>query len=252
MYLIWLYAVLSVVVVSLLSFVGVVTLSLRKERLKQILIYLVSFAAGALLGDAFIHLIPEMARETGFTPAASLALLGGIVLFFVFEKIIHWRHNHIPLHLHHAKHIHPLAMLNLFGDGIHNFIDGIVIGASYLVSVPVGVSTTIAVILHEIPQEIGDFGVLLHSGLSKGKALFYNFLSATTAIAGTILSLLLGSSMQNFNHYMIPFAAGGFIYIAGADLIPELHKEVSGRKSFFQLIWFLLGIVVMLLMLLLE
>lgn len=249
---IWLYTLASVLVVSVLSLVGILTLSMKAERLKKLLIYFVSFAVGALLGDAFIHLLPEITEEIGFGLPVSLALLSGIAFFFVFEKVIHWRHNHIPLHLHHEDHTHPLAIMNLLGDGIHNFIDGIIIGVSYLASIPVGIATTIAVILHEIPQEIGDFGVLLHAGLSKGRALFYNFCTAAVAILGAVLALLLGSTVENFTNFVIPFAAGGFIYIAGADLIPELHKEVKLDKSLYQFLWFCAGIGVMLLMLLLE
>ena len=248
---VWVYTLLSVAVVSLVSLVGLLTLSWKTERLQRVLIYLVSFAAGALLGDVFIHLIPEVA-ETGFGVSAALSLLAGIFVFFVFEKIIHWRHNHIPLHLDHTQHTHPLAVMNLFGDLVHNFIDGLILGASYLASIPVGLATTVAVILHEIPQEIGDFGILLHAGLSRSRALCYNFLTALGALAGAVLSLILNAWLTNITAFLIPFAAGSFIYIAGADLIPELHKEVEAGKSVLQLLWFVLGIGIMMLLLFLE
>ncbi len=235
--------------VSLISFIGVVTLSMNAERLKQVLIYLVSLSAGALFGDAFIHLLPEIVEETGWELSTSLAVLSGILTFFVLEKILHWHHYHLP---HTKEQIHPFAMMNLIGDGVHNFIDGLIIGASYLVSIPVGMATTIAVGVHEIPQEIGDFGVLLHGGFSKGKAVFYNFLSALMAFLGAIVSLLLSTITGNVTTYLIPFAAGGFIYIAGSDLIPELHKEVKVRKSLLQFIAFVLGILIMFLLLGLE
>jgi zinc and cadmium transporter len=150
------------------------------------------------------------------------------------------------------KHIHPFAYMNLVGDGFHNFIDGLIIAGSYLVNLQVGIATTLAVILHEIPQEIGDFGVLLHGGFSKSKALLLNFATALTAILGTIAVLIVGSKVQGLSSILLPIAAGGFIYIAGADLIPELHKETEFRGSLFQLFTFILGIGVMALLLLLE
>lgn len=246
---VWLYTLVSVMLVSLISFIGVVTLSMNAERLKQILIYLVSLSAGALFGDAFFHLLPEIVEETGWELTTSLALMSGILTFFVLEKILHWHHYHLP---HTKEQIHPFAIMNLIGDGVHNFIDGLIIGASYLVSIPVGMATTIAVGVHEIPQEIGDFGVLLHGGFSKGKAVFYNFLSALMAFLGAIVSLVLSTVVGNVTAYLIPFAAGGFIYIAGSDLIPEIHKEVKVKKSLIQFIAFIVGILVMFALLGLE
>src|SRR3989344_3424132 len=175
------YTILSVLIVSIVSLIGILALSIKTDKLKKILIYTISFSAGALFGDAFIHLIPEAVKETGFGLKTSLFILLGIIFSFIIEKFIHWRHCHLP---HSKEHIHPFAVMNLLGDGIHNFIDGIIIGASYLASIPTGIATTIAVILHEIPQEIGDFGVLLQGGFSKSKALAFNFLTAATAILG--------------------------------------------------------------------
>jgi len=244
----WIYTLASVLIVSLISLIGVFTLSFKIEKLKQFLIYTVSFSAGALFGDAFIHLLPEAVEVAGFTLFTSLSVLGGIVFFFLVEKVIHWRHCHMPIT---EGHVHPLSMMTLLGDAVHNFLDGIIIGASYLASIPVGIATTIAVVLHEIPQEIADFGVLLHGGFSKGKALFFNFLTALTAIVGAVLVLSL-SGVANITAFFIPFSAGGFIYIAGADFIPELHKEVALKKSFIQFVMFLLGIAVMVALVFLE
>src|SRR3989338_337114 len=245
---IWLYSLISVVIVSLISLIGVWTLSIKTERLKIILIYLLAFSAGALFGDAFIHIFPEIGKN-GFSIYSSLFVLSGIGLFFVIEKFIHWQHCHMPITEEHA---HPFAYMNLIGDGLHNFIDGSIIAASFLVNIPLGVATTLAVILHEIPQEIGDFGVLLHGGFSKGKALWLNFLTALTAIIGAVITLIVGRSVENVSSFLLPIAAGGFIYIAGSDLIPELHKETEVKRSFMQLIAFLLGIGVMALLFLLE
>ena len=246
---IWLYSLLSVFVVSLVSLVGVFTLSFSDKKIKNVLLYLVSFSAGALLGDAFIHLLPEAVAISGFTLQVSLAVLFGVLFSFIVEAFIHWRHCHLPTS---KSHVHSFAYMNLIGDAAHNFLDGLIIGASYLVSIPVGFATTIAVIFHEIPQEIGDFGVLIHGGFSKGKALFFNFLTALTAVLGVVVSLLLAQQLEGFTAFFVPFAAGGFIYIAGSDLIPELHKGGSEPlRAFLQLIFLFLGIFVMILLLLL-
>jgi zinc and cadmium transporter len=243
------YTIVSVLVVSLVSLIGIITLSISTKKLNKFLIYLVSFATGALLGDVFLHLIPELVENNNFTLQTSFYILGGILIFFVVEKIVHWRHCHLPHN--NGEHTHPFAVTNLIGDGVHNFIDGIIIGASYLVSIPVGIATTIAVIFHEIPQEIGDFGILLHAGFSKSKALLFNFLSAITAIAGGIIVILSAGIIPSITEYLIPIAIGGFIYIAGADLIPELHKNFETKKSILQIISIILGIATMALLLLL-
>ncbi|HIH05182.1 TPA: ZIP family metal transporter, partial [Candidatus Woesearchaeota archaeon] len=231
------------------SLVGVVALSLREERLKKILVYLVGFSAGALFGDAFFHLLPEAVGEQGFTLVVSGGVLAGILLFFIVEKVVHWHHCHMPIT---KEHTHPFALMNLVGDAVHNFLDGVIIGVSYLVGIPVGIATTVAVILHEIPQEISDFGVLLHGGFSKRKALWLNFLTALAAVAGAVLALLVGTSLEGVVSFLVPLAAGGFIYIAGADLIPELHKETETKKSLMQVAIILFGFAVMAGLLLLE
>jgi len=246
---VWAYALTSVLIVSLISFVGVLTFSIKTDKLKKVLLYMVSFSAGALFGDAFIHLLPEIIDEVGFGLEISIYVMFGIGFSFIVEKFVHWRHCHIPTS---KQHVHPFAIMNLVGDSVHNFIDGLIIGASYLVSIPVGIATTLAVVLHELPQEIGDFGVLLHGGFSKFKALFFNFITALTAVAGAIFALLISSYVENITTFLIPFAAGTFIYIAGSDLIPELHKEVKVGKSLMQFIAIVLGVVVMLGLLLLE
>ncbi|MBS3081976.1 ZIP family metal transporter [Candidatus Pacearchaeota archaeon] len=243
------YTLLSVIVVSLISVIGIFTLSINTKKLNKILLYLVSFAAGALLGDVFIHLIPELIKDNSFTLKTSFFTLGGILLFFIIEKIVHWQHCHIP---QSGEHIHPFAINNLVGDGVHNFLDGIIIGASYLVSIPIGLATTVAVIFHEIPQEIGDFGVLLQGGFSRKKALLFNFVLSLTAVAGGLIAVLASSIVSSITEYLIPIAIGGFIYIAGSDLIPELHKDFETKKSIIQIIAFILGIAVMALLLFLD
>ncbi|MBS3089957.1 ZIP family metal transporter [Candidatus Pacearchaeota archaeon] len=246
---VWLYVLSSVLVISLLSFVGVLTFAVRVSRLKTILIYLISFSAGALFGDAFLHLLPEAIGDGGIALSTSFGILGGIVIFFVLEKIIHWQHCHMPIT---TSHVHSFAYMNIIGDGLHNFIDGVIIAASYLVNVQAGIATTLAVALHEIPQEIGDFGVLLHGGFSKTKALILNFVSALAAIVGAIITLWVSSFAEQLVAYLVPVAVGGFIYIAGSDLIPELHKENTFIRSVLQVIAFLIGILVMAALLTLE
>ncbi|MBU1111410.1 MAG: ZIP family metal transporter [Nanoarchaeota archaeon] len=236
------YTIISVLAVSLVSIIGVIFIFLKKQSLKKILLFLVSLSAGSLFGGAFLHILPEVVEEQGFTLTISLSVLGGIMLFFLIEKVIHWRHCHIPTS---DDHPHHLAPMNLIGDGVHNFVDGLIIAAAYLVDVHVGIATTLAVLLHEVPQEIGDFGVLLHAGLSKAKALFYNFLSALTALVGAIIGLIIGSGSEMFTLLILPFAAGGFLYIAGSDLIPELHKECKPKDIALHFGAMLLGIGLM-------
>lgn len=240
-----LYALTSVVLVSLFSLVGLALLALRGRLANYVIIALVSFSSGSLFGDAFIHLLPEAVRRHGFSVNISLFVLSGIAFSFFVEKVIHWRHEHTPTG---EVHIESFAYMNLLGDGVHNFIDGAVITAAYLLDTRVGVATTFAVLLHEIPQEMSDFGVLLHGGFSRGKALLYNFITAAIALAGLVLTLALQDIASDLVTFLAPFAAGGFIYIAGADLIPQLHKEKALKSSLMQLFFFFLGIVGMLLL----
>ncbi|HRZ85225.1 MAG TPA: ZIP family metal transporter [Candidatus Paceibacterota bacterium] len=256
----FLYAFVSVLVISLISLIGIFFLSIKSEKLEKFLIYMIAFSAGTLLGDVFIHLIPESVEiNNSFDIFLAFWLLAGIVFSFVVEKIIRWRHCH---HVTSNKHKHHLSKMNLIGDLFHNFIDGIIVCASYFVSIPLGIATTIAVIFHEIPQEIGDFGVLVYSGYSKKKALLANFFISLSAFIGLFIALIFVNYQDNLILYFLPFAAGNFIYIACSDLIPELHnhkqshsseccylcEHVSVSGSWFQLIFFLLGIAIMFLL----
>lgn len=249
---IYLYTFVSVLAVSAISFIGVVTLALSKDALQKSVFALVSLAAGALIGGAFLHLIPESFEGALSAPTASLTIIAGILLFFMFEKTMHWHaHHDLEEHCEHCGSKH-LGRMIVFGDGVHNFIDGLIIGAGYLAGVEVGIATTIAVILHEIPQEIGDFGVLIHSGYTRTRALVLNFLSALTAVAGAALALILGGAVEGITALLVPLAAGGFIYVAIADLIPEMHKISGAKYSFIQFVFVLLGILAMYSMLFLE
>lgn len=242
------YTILSVLIVSTLSLIGVFALTINERILKKTLLFLVSFSVGALFGDVFYHLIPEISKNTGFTTTIATSTLTGIMTFFILEKFLHWHHTHTAQgknHTHDEECVQPYAKMNLVGDGLHNFIDGVIIAGSYMASIPLGIATTIAVILHEIPQEFGDFGVLLHGGYTKKKALTLNFLSALTALIGAIITLSIGIPEEQLTTLIIPFTAGGFLYIAGSDLLPEIQKEKEIRKTIIQFIAIIAGIIVM-------
>lgn len=245
----YIYTLSSVLLVSIVSLVGVFGLSLKQEILKKYVFIFVSLAVGALLGDAFIHLIPEAIEEIGNTNLVAILIIVGVFLFFILEKFIHWHHHGSDIE---ENHIHPVGKMILFSDGLHNFMDGVIIAASYMISIEIGIATTIAVILHEIPQEIGDFGVLIHAGYSKVKALFLNFVSAFFAVFGAITVFFLGEFAGSAIKWFIPLAAGGFIYIAIADLIPELHKEKNKLYSIIQVLVATIGVLLMYGLLFLE
>ena len=258
-----LYSLASVFIISLISLVGIFALSINESALRKWILVLVSLAVGALFGDALIHLIPEAFEKSTDARFTSLLIIGGIFLFFVLEKFLHWHHQHghelheenCPKEEVSAKTrsaVRPLGYLILISDGFHNLLDGIIIGASYVVSIEVGIATTIAVMLHEIPQEIGDFGVLLHSGFSKMKALFFNFVSALFAVVGVVFVLTLENTPDVLLSVIIPVAAGGFLYIAGSDLVPELHKTTKISHSVVQLVAIFVGVFTMVALLAFE
>lgn len=235
------YTISSVILVSLVSLIGLISISLSSTFGRKTLLSLISFAAGAMLGDVFIHLLPELAKDGNLNFTTSIYILISIILFYILEKYIHWHHHHGEgLELEHATH--PVAFLNLIGDGIHNLIDGMIIAGAYLIDIKLGMATTLAVLVHEIPQEIGDFGVLVYSGLSKIKAIGYNLLSALVSVIGAVIILFFGNS-EKFTIFLICLAIGSFIYLSLADLLPETHKQKGNYIS--QLVIFLLGIGVM-------
>jgi len=222
---------------GLLAFGGLGFYFLFKRNLNRVLIFLVSFTTGALLGGAFIHFLPEAFEGLGLMKTVFITIVG-FVLFLILERVLHWHH------CHDGKcEKHPFTYLLLWGDAIHNFIDGVIIAGGFLISVPFGIVTSLLILAHELPQEIGDFGVLVYGGLSKGRALFYNLLAQLTAVLGG----LLGYFFLNTEHvvYLLPIAAGGFIYIAVADLIPEIFKERDPVKLVVNLMMIVLGLLVL-------
>ncbi|MCX6808033.1 MAG: ZIP family metal transporter [Patescibacteria group bacterium] len=250
---------ISILLICLISLAGIIALLWHENLVRKILLLLVSFAVGAMFGDAFIHIIPEIfsnvtvANMENNNLLASALLLGGILLFFIIEKFLRWQHcHHLPNDDCHRHNVHPVAIISLVGDGVHNFLDGVLIAASYLVSFPIGMATTLAVLLHEIPQEIGDFATLVHAGFSVKKAALFNFMFACMAFVGGISVLLIGPEIGVIKTILLPLTAGGFIYIAGSDLIPMLHERNTLWTSVLQIIFIIFGISIMLAMSLFE
>ncbi len=236
-----LYIIIATFIISTGGLIGVFTLAIKEVRLSRVLMLLVALSAGALMGGAFLHLLPEAVAETDTMTVNGIVLLS-FCSFFLIEKVLHWRH----CHKGHCD-VHTFGSMNLIGDAIHNFIDGLIIAATFITDVRLGIITTLTVALHEIPQEIGDFGVLLYSGFDKKKALLSNFAVALIAVAGGIVGYYASFVSSYLTTYLLPFAAGGFIYIAASDLMPEIRKEQSLKKSIASFGLFLVGIGIMVL-----
>lgn len=221
---------------SLLALVGAFTLILNENLEKKVINALVAFSAGSILAGAFFHLIAE-SLEKLTSQVVFLVVIVGFSLFFIIERYLWWHH------CHKGKcEVHPVSYLVLLGDGLHNFIDGGVIAASFFVSIPFGLLTTLLIISHEVPQELGDFAILVNGGYSKSKALVFNFISQFTSVIGGMLIYFLGS-FPEVVEFFLPFAAGGFIYISASDLIPELHREPDRWQSFISFVLFLTGLI---------
>ncbi len=244
----FLWMLLSVTVVSLLSLIGISLLALSHKTFHALVFVLVALAVGALFGDAFLHLLPESLADPSHALSASLTVIGGILLFFMLENFLHWRHQHSDEH----EEIQPYGYLNLTADMAHNFIDGLLIGASYLAGMKLGLASSIAVLLHEIPHEFSNFGILVKSGFSRQRAIFLNFLTALTAIAGGLAAWWAGGAVSGFLQVLLPLTAGSFIYIAGSDLVPQLHRDVKTARALIQFVAILAGVGLMLLIKLME
>lgn len=230
--------IIAVTIISLISLIGLFTLAIKEVLLKRVISFCISFAAGSLLAAAFLDLLPE-ALERGNNNLVFVNVLLGLIIFFLLEKFLYWYHCHGEV-----CEVHTFTYLNLIGDGLHNFIDGVIIATSFLVSWPLGLATSLAILFHEIPQEWGDYSILIYGGFSRKKALIYNYLCSLTALAGAAVGYFFNSLFTNITSYIIAVACGGFIYIACADLIPELHKEKNIKTSCVQTIFLFLGITV--------
>ena len=237
-----LYALISATVISLIAFSGILFFAFKIDRLQKIVFILVSFAVGSLFGSAFFVLIPESYHlfPESFNPG--LMVVVGILTMFVLEKFIHWKHKHDMHKLHEES---SLGYISLVTDALHNFVDGVLIASAWASSPEIGLVTTLSVIIHEVPQEISDFGILIYAGFSRKKALVFNFLSAITAILGVLLTSWLGHNFENITSYILPLAAGGFIYLAGSDLIPQLHRERASGRNLVQFLAIVAGLTMM-------
>lgn len=234
------YALIASVVLSLISLIGVFALLIRDDLLKKILIFLVAFAAGGLIGGAFLHILPEAMEYFKDPTQLFLYVIIGFVFFFLCEKYFYWRHCHDAECTEHT-----FTYLNILGDVIHNFTDGLIMGTAFLVHIQLGITATLAIIFHEIPHEMGNFMVLIYGGFTKKKALLFNFLSSLAAIVGTVVGFTFAGMIHGFSALLLPFAAGGFIYIAACDLIPELQKETATKRTVITMAFFILGILLM-------
>ena len=237
---IFLQILFATIIVSCISLIGVFTLAVRKEALEKVLILILGFAAGGLMGSAFLHLLPEAVESSVSVQNVFAYTLIGFCFFFLMERYFYWRHCHED-----ACDVHAFTYLSLVGDSIHNFLDGLLIAASFMTNTALGISTTIAVIIHEIPQEMGDFSILIYGGFKTSKALLFNFMTALTAVAGAVLGYFLLEKMGSLSSLLVPFTAGGFIYIASSDLIPEIHKHKHNNRANLSFLMFIAGLVLM-------
>jgi len=223
---------------SVLSLIGVVFFFFRENLIKRIIFPLVSFSAGALLAGALLHLIPEALEElAGQEQTVFLLVIVGFALFFLLEQFIHWHHCHKT----DCTDKHPVTYLILLADGMHNFLGGLAIGSAFMVDVRLGVITWLVAAAHEIPQELGDYGILINGGWKKSKALIANFISASTMVLGGLLAYFLADKINIV--YLLPFAAGNFIYIAASDLIPEVKHRDKIWHNILHFITFSAGIL---------
>lgn len=235
----FLYIVASTFLISLLSMAGLIFMFAKRKFIHRIVMLLISLSAGTLMGGTFLHLLPEASKSIESDQLFILILLS-FIFFYVIERVLHWRHCHKE-----NCRVHSFGYMNLIGDGIHNFIDGIVISSAFMTDIRLGVVTSVAIAMHELPQEIGDFGVLIKAGFSRRKAVLFNFLTALTALLGAILTYFISGYIENLAAYMLPIAAGGFIYIAASDLLPEIRKEENIIKAIFSFTVFMIGVILM-------
>lgn len=234
--LLWIIA--ATLVNGFTAFAGALTLWMNEKTFRKAIFFLVAFSAGSLFSGALFHLASESLEELN-DQVVFLLMIFGFSLFFIVERFLWWHHCHED-----ECDVHPVSYLVLIGDSIHNFIDGAVIAASFFVSIQFGVLTTALVLVHELPQELGDFAILVHGGFSKTRALFFNFLSQLTCVAGGILTYYVGKISEH-TALLLPFAAGGFLYISASDLVPELHREPNRVRSLGSFVFFLIGILTM-------
>lgn len=260
---------LMIIVIGSLSLIGAFMISIREKTLDKILFILIAFGTGTILASALFDLIPESLHHLeelnaeGATITESslfIFVIFGFVMFFIIERFIYWFHGHAHekddqlvcytgidegggMSIIRGNKIKSFALLNLIGDGLHNFLDGVIIMVAFMSGTRNGIIVTLAVLFHEFPQEIGDFGILIYGGFSKKKALFFNFLSGMVALLGGLLAFVLSDVLELFNFFFLAFSGGGFLYIASAELMPELLKQKDLKKSIIQALIFLSGLI---------
>ncbi len=234
------YIIASVIVVSLISIFAIVALYFNNKKYNTIIILMISLAVGTLFGEVFLHILPESFEKQGWLKTVVLASIG-LFSFFILERYLIWRN------LKNKNNLKAVGQMSLFADGLCNFTDGFIIGAAYLVSIPLGIATTVAICIHEIPQEIGEFGILIKSGFSKMQAVLFNLASASVAILGAIAAIYIGVSFKNTSHLIIAFAAGAYIYIIGFGLFPLVKKEFKTTRATAHFLAMGLGLGIMLL-----
>lgn len=239
---IWFSALASTVLVSLISLIGIFILFFKTKNLHRLLLVLVNFSIGALLGNSFFHLIPEAYAHITSSSLVAWLIIGGFLIFFLIDQLLKSYHLHS---VGKEKSVKTYGYLSLYADGIHNLTDGILIAVAWMTSTTLGFSTTLAIIMHETPQEISDFGILIKAGFSKKRALLYNFLAAATSVLGTVLTLWVGHQVKELTVYILPIAAGGFIYLGAGSLLPEVLKETNKRNFWIQFLFLFLGFLAM-------
>jgi len=235
-----LFALGASIIVSFVSLIGALALIFEDKLLKRIIIFLVAFAAGGLMGGAFLHILPESMAHAKDPVELFLFVILGFMVFFAMEKYLYWHHCHDT-----KCEVHMFTYLNIAGDIIHNLSDGLIMGAVFALDIKLGIATTIAIIAHEIPHELGNFMVLVFGGFGKFKALLFNFISALFAVLGTVCGYYFSHKMNGFSGILLPMAAGGFIYIASCDLVPQLCKEPDLKKSTISMLTFTIGVALM-------
>jgi len=238
--------IIATFAVSLLSLVGIFTLSVSDVKLHKLLSVLIAYSAGTILGAALFDLLPEAVETVDRALVFPLVALGFIVFFFL-ERLLYWYHGHGHSHEFEDKKrkgpTREFAYLNIVGDFIHNFIDGMIIAAAFLNSFSVGLATAIAVAFHELPQEIGDYGILVYAGFERKKALIYNFIVALSIVLGGVFGSFFMASVEYLSGWMVAFSAGAFIFLSASELIPELHDEESRVRSVIQMVILVLGML---------
>lgn len=233
--------IVTSIILALISLIGAFSFLLSEKKFSGILLPMIAFSAGGLLGGAFFHLLPEAVDKIGNNTSVYIWVMIGFVLFFILEQFIHFHHCRSET----KNHFSPASYLSLVADNLHNFVDGITIAAAFIIDFRLGIATALAVIVHEIPHELGNFSILIHGGWQRSSALLFNFISSISFLIGGVATFVLSGALDV--KYLLPFAAGNFIYIAASDLVPEIHKDCHFvKKNLVHFFAFILGIALLL------